>query len=104
MSIKHLQLDDSASVAFGSITNTYADLLSLSDDADVLFLWNTTDVTLLFNIPSGYSTRKSFRLPAGGSCAIDCRTNSKRIAKGVIQVKYASGAPTFGEATITALR
>ena len=103
MSLKHLTLDNSASVAFGSITNSYVDLLSLSDDADVLFVWNTTDASIVLNLPSGSGARKDFRVPAGGSCAIDCRTNSKRIAKGTIQVKYAT-APTLGEVVVTAVR
>ena len=103
MSIKHLTFDASVSIAFGSITNTYADLLALTDDIDLLFLFNTTDVAILLNIPNGANSRKDFRMPAGSSVAIDCRTNSKRIAKGTIQVKYVS-APTSGEVTVTGCR
>lgn len=104
MSIKHLTLDDSATVAFGSITASYVDLLALSDDVDVMFIFNTTDAPVLLNFPSGAGVRKNLRMPASSSLAMDCRNNSKRIAKGTIQVKYASGAPTSGEVTITATR
>jgi hypothetical protein len=104
MSIKHLTFDDSATIAFGAITNSYANLLALSDDADLLFIFNTTDVPISLSIPSGYNASKNIRFPAAASMAIDCRTNSKRIAKGTIQVKYISAAPTLGEVTITAVR
>lgn len=103
MSIKHLTFDTSASIAFGSITATYADLLSMSDDADVIFIFNTTDAPILLNLPSGANVRKDFRLPASSSVSIDCRSNSKRIAKGTIQIKYVS-IPTSGEVTVTVVR
>jgi hypothetical protein len=104
MAIKHLQFDNSATIAFGSITASYATLLSLSDDADMLFVFNTTNAAILLSIPSGAGASKDIRFPASSSMAIDCRTNSKRIAKGIIQIKYASGAPTSGEVTVTACR
>ncbi|OQB10451.1 MAG: hypothetical protein BWY21_00372 [Parcubacteria group bacterium ADurb.Bin216] len=103
MSIKHLQFDNSATIAFGSITNTYQNLLALSDDTDILFIANTTNAPMLFSIPSGYNSYKDIRMPASTSMSIDCRSNSKRIAKGTIQIKYVS-APTSGEVTITAAR
>lgn len=111
MSLKHLSFDDSATVAFGSITASYVNLLALSDDTDILFVFNTTDAPILLSIPSGLTSLrpptivyKNIRFPSSSSIAIDCRTNDKRIAKGTIQVKYASGAPTSGEVTITAVR
>lgn len=107
MSIRHLTFDNSASIAFGSITNTYANLLALADDTDILFIYNTTDAPILLSIPSGIASNvvvyKDIRFPASTSMAIDCRTNSKRICKGTIQVKYVS-APTSGEVTVTAAR
>tara|TARA_R110000868_G_scaffold369704_1_gene633137 strand:+ start:3110 stop:3421 length:312 start_codon:yes stop_codon:yes gene_type:complete len=103
MSIKHLTFDDSATIAFGSITGTYANLLALSDDSDVIFVFNTCDTAIYLSIPSGYAASKNIRFPAKTSIAIDCRGNSKRLAKGTIQVKYDT-APTLGEVTITACR
>ena len=110
MSIKHLSFDDSASIAFGSLTGTYANLLSMADDADFIFIFNTCDAAVYLSIPSGFLntkpptvTYKNIRLPAKTSMAIDARTNSKRIAKGVIQVKYDT-APTLGEVTVTVAR
>jgi len=104
MAIKHLTFDDSATIAFGSITAAYADLLALSDDCDLLFVYNTTNAPILLRIPSGANASKDIRFPASTSMAIDCRTNSKRLAKGIIQVKYAVGAPASGEVTVTAAR
>lgn len=110
MTIKHLSFDDSATVAFGSLTGSFADLLALSDDADVLFVFNTCNTAVILNIPSGLTNLKpptvvykSIRMPANSSMAIDCRMNSKRIAKGTIQVKYDT-APSSGEVTVTAVR
>lgn len=76
----------------------------MSDDADVLFVFNTTDVPILLSIPSGSGASKNIRFPASSSIALDCRINSKRLAKGTIQIKYASGAPTSGEVTVTVVR
>jgi hypothetical protein len=103
MSIKHVTFDDSASIAGSSITNTYTDLLSMSDDADVLFVFNTTDAAIFLSIPSGSAASKDIRFPAGSSIALDCRTNSKRLAKGIIKVKYVSAASS-GEVTVTVCR
>ena len=103
MSIKHLTFDDSAFVLYSALTGSYQNLLTLSDDCDILFVMNTCDTAVYLNIPSGAAVRKQIRFPAGSSIALDCRTNSKRIAKGVIQVKYDS-APTTGEVTVTAAR
>jgi hypothetical protein len=104
MSIKHATFDDSATVAAASITASFVDLLSLSDDIDVLFAYNTTDAAITLSIPNGRSGTKSIRLPAQSTISIDCRSNSKRIAKGTIQVKYSASAPTSGEVTITVVR
>jgi hypothetical protein len=104
LSIKHQTFDDSATVLFGSVTAGFVDLLALSDDVDMLFIFNTTDAAVTLNMPSGAGVRKALRFPAGSSMAIDCRTNSKRIAKGTIQIKYSVGAPTSGEVTIIAAR
>lgn len=104
MSLKHQTFDDSVSVAFGSITSAYVDLYSPIDDLDLVFISNSTNAIIYINIPSGYNDRKSVRLPPGCSISIDCRSNSKRIAKGVFQVKYEGAAPTSGEVTITGAR
>jgi YbbR domain-containing protein len=104
VSIKHATFDDSATVLFGSLTASFVDLLALSDDIDLLAIYNTTDDAITLNVPSGTSVRKSIRMPATSTLTIDCRSNSKRIAKGTIQVKYSSGAPTTGEVTIVVMR
>jgi hypothetical protein len=75
----------------------------MSDDADFIFVYNTTDAAILLSIPNGAGSSKNIRYPASSSMAIDCRTNSKRIAKGLIQVRYVS-APTTGEVTVTVAR
>lgn len=109
MSIKHINFDDYGYKAFGSVTASYTTLLSLSDDADVLFIFNTLNQPILLQLPSKLERAssvgtKEVRLPASVSFSIDCRTNSKRVAKGDIKIKYASAAPTSGEITITAVR
>jgi hypothetical protein len=110
VAIKHLTFDDSATITFGALTNTYADLLALTDDIDMLFVFNTCNTAILLSVPSGITNLKpptavykNIRMPASSSMAIDCRTNSKRIAKGTIQVKYDT-APASGEVTVTVCR
>lgn len=109
MSIKHVAFDNYGGLAFGSVTASYTTLLSLTDDADVLLVFNTLNAAVILQVPSksekatSVSTREIY-LPTGCSFSIDCRTNSKRVAKGDIKIKYASGAPTSGEISITAVR
>lgn len=104
MSIKHLQFEDSATIAGSSLTNSYQPLLELSDDCDIVFLFNTTDGPILLRVPSGAAATKEIRLPMGSTMSIDARGNSKRLAKGTISVKYAAGATSSGEVTITVAR
>lgn len=110
MSIRHQRFDDSATILFGALTSNYQNLLALSDDVEIIFIFNTMNVPILLSMPSGYAgtppsvVYKNIRLPATSSMAIDCRTNSKRIATGTIQVKFANTAPNSGEVTITVAR
>ena len=108
MSIKHLQFDNSGTLEFGALTGSYQNLLALTDDVDVMFIYNATNAAMMFRVPSGVVANvlqyKEIRLPATSTISIDCRTNSKRIAKGTVQVKYASGAPTSGEVVVTVAR
>lgn len=109
MSIKHFELDDTGTIAGTSLTTSFANLISMTDDATVLFFFNSTDVSVILSIPSyimktkSYTT-KQWRIPAGGSFALDGRTNSGSIAKGTIQVKSVTGAGTSGEVTINICR
>lgn len=100
--IKHLEFDDYGYIEGSAITNVYQTVLTLTDDADVLFIFNTCNNALILQVPSKIST-KEIRLPAEASVTIDCRTNSKRIAKGAIKVKFVA-AVTSGELSITAAR
>ena len=103
MSIKHVTFDDSGTIAFGSLAANYQTVLSLSDDSDLVYLFNTTDVPVTMRVPSGTST-KEIRLPISATITLDCRSNSKRIAKGLIEVKCPASLPTSGEVTVIALR
>lgn len=103
MAIKHLEFDLYGYIAGASLTADYQDVLALSDDADVLLVFNTCDQAILLEVPSKLSTQE-VRLPARASFTIDCRTNSKRIARGTIRAKHAGGVPTTGELSITAVR
>ena len=103
MSIKHLEFDDYGYIAGTSITNAFQTVLTLSDDADFLFIFNTCDQALVVRLPSARSTAL-VRLPAGANWNLDCRTNSKRLAKGLIEIKYADSVPTTGEISVTVAR
>lgn len=108
MTVRHLGFDDYGSIDGTSLTTSYQDLITLTDDIDILFVFNSTTVSIILTIPSylppkTYST-KQFRIPANGSVAIDCRTNSKKISKGTIQVKSVTGAAASGEVTVNVCR
>jgi hypothetical protein len=107
--IKHVDFDDYGFLTGTSVTGSYQTLLTLTDDVDVLFVFNTCDKSLLLQVPSKAlkatsTTTKEIRLPVNASFVIDCRTNDKRIAKGIIKVKHAGVVPTTGEISITACR
>lgn len=104
MAIKHLTFDDSGVIIYSSVTAAYQTMLAMTDDADVIFFINATDAPMYFRIPSGSGATKVIRVPANVTMTIDCRSNAKRIAKGSIEIKYASGAPTTGEVIVTVAR
>jgi hypothetical protein len=104
MSIKHITFDDYGYLEAGYLTNSFQGVLSLSDDADFLFVFNTCDAPLILRVPNGSASTKEVRLPSRCSFCIDCRTNDKRLAKGLIEVRYASVAPTTGEISVTVAR
>lgn len=108
MSIRHLQFDDSATISYSSLTTNYQNLLVMSDDYDVLFIFNATDAVIELSVPSGLQGSvlqyKNIRLPPYSTMAIDCRSNSKRLAKGTIQVRRTSTLPTTGEVTLTGVK
>lgn len=103
MSIRHVEFDAYGYLDGASITASYQTLVAMSDDADVLFVFNNCDTSLILQIPSKLTTAE-MRLPPKASFVLDGRTNSKRIAKGLIRVKYASNVPTAGEITVTVAR
>jgi hypothetical protein len=103
MAIKHVEFDDFGFLLGTSLTGSYQTLLSLSDDADVLAIFNTCDNPITLQVPSKLST-KEIRLPARASTVFDFRTNSKRMAKGIIKVKHSGVAPTTGEISVTVFR
>lgn len=104
MSIKHLTLDDTQTLLADAVTSSFQTILSMSDDADLVFIHNGTDVSILVRIPSGYAATKVLRITGMTSMTIDCRSNSKRIAKGLIEACAASDLPSYGEINITVCR
>lgn len=85
----------------------------MSDDADVLFLANSMDVSAYFSVPSALLKTgslsaalvyKDIELLAGETITLDCRANQKRLAKGTIQVKYTGTAPTTGKVKAMVVR
>ena len=108
MSIKHVQFDTTASLAFGSITGSAQTVTTFSQDCDEVFMINSTDAMLIVSLPqlvSNVVTYRDFiRLPEQTGMIYDGRTNNKRLCKGDVKVRYASGAPTSGEFSVTGLR
>lgn len=84
----------------------------MSDDADVLYLSNSMDVSAFFSVPKGFTNKSTptvlqfanIELLAGESMTLDCRANDKRLAKGIIQVKVTGTLPTIGKVKVTVAR
>lgn len=109
MSIKHVSFDDYGLLDFSGIKAAFQDLLTMSDDADVLFIFNTLDTDVVLQVPSkserlGVIGSKEIYLPANQGFVLDCRSNAKRIPRGVLRVKYSSVGPTVGVISATVVR
>lgn len=109
MSNKHADFDDYGQLAASSLTGSYQTLLTLTDDADILILFNTSNHDLILRVPSKAArstsaTTKEIYVCAAQPFVLDLRPGSKRLAKGLIEVKHAGVAPTSGSISATALR
>lgn len=99
MALKHVQFQAAGSKSFSDITSSFATLLSMTDDADVVYVFNTLDAEVALSFNAGATSH--FVLPAGMGFTFDARTNSKRIAKTDVSVKYTDSAPTSGKIVVT---
>lgn len=109
MSTKHASFDDYGVLAFGDVLSTYVTLLTPTDDADFLMIFNTLNTDVILEVPSKNErsatyTTKEIYVTAGTPFVLDFRAGVKRLAKGLIRVKYFSGAPTSGSIAATVMR
>lgn len=109
MSIKHVSFDDYGLLDFNGVKSTFQDVLTMSDDADVLFIFNTLDADVVLQVPSKSERlrvigSKEIYLPANQGFVLDCRSNAKRVPRGIIRVKWFSAAPTVGVISATVVR
>ena len=51
MSLKHTTFETVGYLAFGSITNAYQTILALTDDAQEVLFFNSTEVVILVQLP-----------------------------------------------------
>lgn len=86
-------------VAFGSITNTYANLgAALTHDAFRVKVRNNTDADMYF---SWDGTNDHMKLPAFSGDVLDNKTNDAfRKSGDRLKIKYGSSAPTQGWASL----
>lgn len=103
MATKHVEFDDYGTIQGTALTGSYQTVLSMTDDADVLAIFNTCDNPIILQVPNKLTT-KEIRLAARASTVFDFRTNQKRLAKGLIRAKHAGAAPTTGELSVTVFR
>lgn len=104
MAIKHITFDDSASMSYTVLSGAYQTLITMTDDADVLFIWNSTDAAIALSVPNGAGSTKDLKMPKQSTMTIDCRSNSKRLAKGVIRVRATGALASTGEVIATVAR
>ena len=107
MSLKHTQFETVGSLAFGSITNAYQTVLALTDDAQEVLFFNSTEVVIIVQLPqiinNALSSVEALRMPPSSGFVYDGRTNNKTIPKGNIKIKF-DAAPTTGEFSVSAIR
>lgn len=102
MSIKHAEFTAAGSIDNGSITNAYQTILTTTGDSEIVFVFNSTDSTMLFNFPGGGSS-DNFVVPSNHSFSIDARTNNMKVKAGEFKVKYLT-APSNGIVSISTAR
>lgn len=112
MTIKHAEFDTYATVLGTGLQATNTTLLTMTSDADVLILQNTSDKDVIFSVPARDATKgnavtftnKDVYVNAGISLMFNFRTNDKSLAKGIIGVRYAIAVGTSGSVTAQVLR
>ncbi len=82
------------SIAFGSLSNTYATLFTPTAATKVLMMRNNTNAAVSVSMDGGSTT--NFVLDAGDQMNIDLLANALNMGATAIQVKYTVGAPTSG--------
>lgn len=76
-----------------SITGSYQDLLAGTQDAVLLFIFNTTDTPIYISLDGGVTD--TFELEGEG-LTIDLRANEYLIGKPTVSVKHLGVVPTAG--------
>lgn len=104
MGIKHAVIQNSGTITASAITASFADVLAMDDDCDVLVILNSLDTSTVVTLPNETGSPGEITLPGGSGMTLDFRTNGQRLAKGTIQAKSLSTLPSFGLLSITAIR
>ncbi len=89
-------------IAFGSLTNAYATLLTPTAGTKILQMRNNTNAAVSVSMDAGSTT--NYTLDAGDALSLDLLANSLNMGATAIQVKYAVGAPTSGSFRINAVK
>ncbi len=89
-------------IAFGSLTNAYATLLTPTAATKMLQMRNNTNAAISVSMDAGSTT--NYTLDAGDALSLDLLANSLNMGATAIQVKYAVGAPTSGSFRINAVK
>lgn len=89
-------------IVAGSLTTSYATVLSITTTSYMVYIFNSLNQTVLVSLDGG--TTDSLEMDPGESCSMDLRSNGLRfIATTNIQAKYAGTAPTAGSIRISAI-
>ncbi len=86
------------SIAFGSLTNAYATILTPTAGTKVIQMRNNTNAAVSISMDAGSTT--SYVLDSGDQMSIDLLANSLKMVATAIQAKYTVGAPTSGSVRV----
>jgi hypothetical protein len=88
-------------IAFGSLTGSFATIMTLSSDAKIVAIFSSLDQPVTVSLDGGTT---SFMELDSESVVLDLGTSGMKINSGAqIQVKYSSSAPTVGSIRVSVL-
>ncbi len=89
-------------IAFGSLTTSFATVVTTGGVARVVQMRNNTNAVVLVSLDAGSTT--SYTLDSGDQASVDLKMNGRSIAASTaLQAKYSGAAPTSGSVRVNVM-